>query len=74
VTASAEAACATAFRSSIVPEAKRQDLTYRALVPTQAEWQSLPSKSGEEPTRDFYCLLARADGGPITAPIVTKVK
>ncbi|MBE1502570.1 tRNA A-37 threonylcarbamoyl transferase component Bud32 [Amycolatopsis lexingtonensis] len=74
VTASAEAACATAFRSSIVPETKRQDLTYRALVPTQAQWQSAPSKSGEEPTREFYCLLTRSDGGPITAPIVTKVK
>ncbi|WP_290055056.1 serine/threonine-protein kinase [Amycolatopsis solani] len=74
VTASAEAACATAFRSSIVPEAKRQDLTYRALVPTQQQWQSSPSKSGEEPTREFYCLLAKSDGGPITAPIVTKVK
>ncbi len=74
VTASAEAACATAFRSSIVPEPKRQDLTFRALVPTQAAWESAPSKSGEEPTREFYCVLARSDGGPITAPIVTKVK
>ncbi|WP_410643187.1 serine/threonine-protein kinase [Amycolatopsis sp. lyj-346] len=74
LTASAEAACATAFRSSIVPDTKRPDLTYRALVPTQAEWEAAPSKSGEEPAREFYCLLARADGGPITAPIVTKVK
>ncbi|SFW76335.1 serine/threonine-protein kinase [Amycolatopsis australiensis] len=74
VTASAEAACATAFRSSIVPEANRADLTYRALVPTQAEWDRVPSKSSEEPTREFYCVLARADGGPLTAPIVTKVK
>lgn len=74
VTASAEAACATAFRSSIVPETQRPDLTFRALVPTQAEWEAAPAKSGEEPAREFYCLLARADGGPITAPIVTKVK
>ncbi|MGW4526566.1 serine/threonine-protein kinase [Amycolatopsis sp. NPDC004378] len=74
VTAVAEARCATSFRSSIVPEAKRDGLIYRALVPTQAEWQSVPDKSGEYPTREFYCLLTRADGGPITAPIVTKVK
>jgi tRNA A-37 threonylcarbamoyl transferase component Bud32 len=74
VQASAEAACATAFRSSLVPEAKRQDLTFRALIPTQAEWERSPTESGETPTREFYCLLARADGGPITAPIVTKVK
>ncbi len=74
VKASAETACATAFRSSIVPEARRPDLTFRALVPTQTEWERSPSKSGEEPSREFYCVLARADGGPITAPIVTKVK
>jgi serine/threonine protein kinase len=76
VTASAEAACATAFRSSIVPAAKRQDLAYRAIVPTQDEWKRTPSgESGSDgPTRDYYCLLTRADGGPITAPIVTKVK
>ncbi|HET6704972.1 serine/threonine-protein kinase [Amycolatopsis sp.] len=74
VTASAEAACATAFRSSIVPETKRPDLTYRALVPTETEWRRAPAKPGEDPSREFYCLLTRADGGPITAPIVTKVK
>ncbi|MBE8524058.1 serine/threonine protein kinase [Amycolatopsis sp. H6(2020)] len=72
--ASAEAACATAFRSSIVPETRRPDLTFRALVPTQTEWERVPAKSGEDAAREFYCVLARADGGPITAPIVTKVK
>jgi tRNA A-37 threonylcarbamoyl transferase component Bud32 len=74
VTASAEAACATAFRSSIVPEVNRPDLTYRALVPTETEWRRVPEKPGEDASRAFYCVLARADGGPITAPIVTKVK
>ena len=72
--ASAEAACATAFRSSIVPETRRPDLTFRALVPTQTEWERVPAKSGEDASREFFCVLARADGGPITAPIVTKVK
>ncbi|MDX3195355.1 serine/threonine-protein kinase [Streptomyces sp. MN03-5084-2B] len=74
VTAAAEARCAAAFRSSIVPEAKRESLKYRALVPTQGEWQSVPEKPGQEPAREFYCVLAKADGGPISAPIVTKVK
>ena len=74
VTATAEAACATAFRSSIVPETQRADLTYRALVPTQAEWERVPSDSGDEATREYFCVLAKKDGGPITAPIVTKVK
>ncbi|MEV6871960.1 serine/threonine-protein kinase [Amycolatopsis sp. NPDC051128] len=74
VTAVAEARCAAAFRSSIVPETKRANLKYRALVPTQGEWQSVPDKTGEYPTREFYCVLTKADGGPISAPIVTKVK
>jgi len=73
VRASAEAACTTAFQSSIVPDTRRPDLTFRALVPTQGEWEATPDK-GEEPAREFYCVLTRADGGPITAPIVTKVK
>ncbi|MEV6647901.1 serine/threonine-protein kinase [Amycolatopsis sp. NPDC051371] len=76
VQATAEAACATVFRSSIVPEAKRQDLNFRALIPTQAEWERVPSgvDGDNTPTREYYCVLARADGGPITAPIATKVK
>jgi tRNA A-37 threonylcarbamoyl transferase component Bud32 len=74
-TAVAEARCAASFHSSIVPETKREGLKYRALVPTQAQWQSLPDEdSGHSPTREFYCVLAKADGGPISAPIVTKVK
>ncbi|RSM36736.1 serine/threonine protein kinase [Amycolatopsis balhimycina DSM 5908] len=74
VTAVAEARCAASFRSSIVPEIKRDGLKYRALVPTQGQWQSRPEKPGEDPTREFYCVLTKADGGPISAPIVTKVK
>ncbi|MDQ7810174.1 serine/threonine-protein kinase [Amycolatopsis sp. A133] len=74
VTAVAEARCAAAFRSSIVPAGQRDSLRYRALVPTQGEWQSVPDKPGEYPTREFYCALSKADGGPISAPIVTKVK
>jgi tRNA A-37 threonylcarbamoyl transferase component Bud32 len=74
VTAAAEARCAASFRSSIVPDTQREGLKYRALVPTQAQWQSVPAESGEYPTREFYCVLAKADGGPISSPIVTKVK
>lgn len=75
ITAAAEARCAASFRSSIVPDTVREGLVYRALVPTQAQWQSQPDKStGDYPTREFYCVLTKADGGPISAPIVIKVK
>jgi len=73
---SAEARCALAFRSDIVPANKRTELTYRALVPTEAEWNHTPSKeSGDtNPVREIYCVLAKVDGAPLTAPVVTKVK
>ncbi|SED24220.1 Serine/threonine protein kinase [Amycolatopsis tolypomycina] len=74
VTAVAEARCAASFRSSIVPETQREGLKYRALVPTQGQWQSQPDKPSDDPAREFYCILTKADGGPISAPIVTKVK
>jgi tRNA A-37 threonylcarbamoyl transferase component Bud32 len=74
VTAAAEARCAASFRSSIVPVNQREGLKYRALVPTGGQWQSVPEKPGEEPTREFYCVLTKSDGGPLSAPIVTKVK
>ncbi|WP_284743975.1 serine/threonine-protein kinase [Amycolatopsis sp. RTGN1] len=75
VTAAAEARCAASFHSSIVPQAKREGLKYRALVPTEAQWKSLPDEeTSDQPTREFYCVLAKGDGGPISAPIVTKVK
>ncbi len=72
----AEARCALAFRSDLVAAARRAELTYRALVPTEAEWNHTPSgESGDtEPVRQIYCVLAKADGGPFTAPVVTKVK
>jgi tRNA A-37 threonylcarbamoyl transferase component Bud32 len=74
VTSVAEARCAISFHSSIVPEAKREGLKYRALVPTQEEWQSVPADDSRHPTRAFFCVLTKADGGPISAPIMTKVK
>ena len=72
----AEARCALAFRSDLVPAARRAELTYRALVPTEAEWNHMPTgASGDtDPVREIYCVLAKADGGPLTAPVVTKVK
>jgi tRNA A-37 threonylcarbamoyl transferase component Bud32 len=73
LTAFAEARCAESFRSTAVAATQRADLVYRAIVPTAAEWNLQPEGS-KNPSREFYCVLARADGGPITAPIVTKVK
>ena len=39
VTRLAEARCAAAFHSSVVPENQRAGLTYQAIVPTQRQWE-----------------------------------
>jgi hypothetical protein len=77
ITKFAEARCVSSFGSSLVPQAKRAGLTYRALIPTEGEWQRMPGNGPGQPhqaVRQFYCVLARADGGQIPSQIVTKVK
>jgi len=77
VTKLAEARCATSFRSTIVPDAKRSGLQFRALIPTEGEWARIPGDNPGQPrqaVRQFFCVLTRADGGQITGQIVTKVK
>ncbi|MFD9964087.1 serine/threonine-protein kinase [Amycolatopsis sp. NPDC058986] len=69
----AEARCGLAFHSTVVPEAQRNGLTYRALVPSEAEWNRVPDET-KRYSRGFYCLLARTDGGQMSAQIHTKVK
>ncbi|SEP16914.1 serine/threonine-protein kinase [Amycolatopsis saalfeldensis] len=74
ISRAAEARCATSFTSSVVPAPQRAGLTYRALVPTEREWNLTPEKSSDSPSREFHCVLARAGNGQIPAQITTKVK
>ncbi|GAA4546793.1 serine/threonine-protein kinase [Amycolatopsis samaneae] len=69
----AEARCGLVFNSTVVPETQRSGLTYRALVPSEAEWNRVPDEN-KRYSRGFYCLLARTDGGQMSAQIHTKVK
>ncbi|WP_037355717.1 serine/threonine-protein kinase [Amycolatopsis orientalis] len=71
----AEARCAAAFHSAVVPPQQRAGLAYRALVPTQQAWQVQPdSDSSSGPNRKIYCLLSRANNDQIPAQITAKVK
>ncbi|HWD04764.1 MAG TPA: serine/threonine-protein kinase [Amycolatopsis sp.] len=74
VTRLAEARCATSFHSSVVPEAQRDQLTYRAVIPTQREWELAPAEDYGSPSREFYCVLAKPGNGQIPAQITTKIK
>ena len=58
------------------PAAKRADLDLPGdrADPGRVEGMPAGENGNDEPSREFYCVLAKADGGPISAPIVTKVK
>ncbi|WP_033292377.1 serine/threonine-protein kinase [Amycolatopsis jejuensis] len=74
VSRAAEARCAATFHSAVVPEQQRENLSYRAIVPTQQEWQLRPERGSGSPSRDFYCVLSRTGNEQIPAQITTKVK
>ncbi|WP_340683967.1 serine/threonine-protein kinase [Amycolatopsis coloradensis] len=70
----AESLCSAAFNSNVVPGAQRASLTWRAVVPTEAEWNRPPNEEDRNYSRGFLCLLAKTDGSQIPAQITTKVK
>ncbi|MBB4682749.1 serine/threonine-protein kinase [Amycolatopsis jiangsuensis] len=72
--AAAEARCRLSFHSDVVPEQQRGSLTYRAIVPTQKEWELKPQDETTDPSRGFYCVLTRQDNGQIPAQITTQVE
>lgn len=75
VTRAAEARCAVAFHSAVVPQQQRAGLVYRAIVPTQQAWQVQPDNdSSSGPNRKIYCVLSRASNDQIPAQITAKVK
>ncbi len=70
----AEAVCSATFNSNVVPAQQRASLLWRAVVPTEAEWNRQPSKEENNYSRGYLCLLAKLDGGQLTSQITTKVK
>ncbi|MET7992517.1 serine/threonine-protein kinase [Amycolatopsis sp. NPDC005232] len=74
VTRLAEARCAASFHSSVVPENQRASLTYQAIVPTQRQWELAPPNDYSQPSREFYCVLAKPGNAQIPAQITTKIK
>jgi serine/threonine protein kinase len=69
----AEAVCSATFNSDVVPAQQRAGLYWRAVVPTQAEWNR-PLGEESDYSREYLCLLAKTDGGQLTSQITTKVK
>ncbi|MFI9452371.1 serine/threonine-protein kinase [Amycolatopsis sp. NPDC052450] len=70
----AEAVCSATFNSDVVPPQQRAGLYWRAVVPTEAEWNRPLSEENRNYSRGYFCLLAKTDGGQLTAQITTKVK
>ena len=70
----AEAVCSATFNSDVVPAQQRSGLYWRAVVPTEAEWNRPLSEEATKYSRGYLCLLAKTDGGQLTSQITTKVK
>ncbi|RSN63235.1 serine/threonine protein kinase [Amycolatopsis sp. WAC 04182] len=70
----AESLCSATFNSNVVPGVQRASLTWRAVVPTEAEWNRPPNEDDRSYSRGYFCLLAKTDGSQIPAQITTKVK
>ncbi|MFK0244789.1 protein kinase [Amycolatopsis azurea] len=70
----AEAICSATFNSDVVPSTQRTGLYWRAVVPTEAEWNRPVSEESNTYSREYLCLLAKVDGGQLTSQVTTKVK
>ncbi|HVW41645.1 MAG TPA: serine/threonine-protein kinase [Amycolatopsis sp.] len=69
----AEAKCAMSFYSDDINPARRADLRYRALVPSQAEWAA-DTGTSTAPVRSVYCVVTKSDGGQLSGSVVVKTK
>ncbi len=70
----AESFCALSFHSTTIDADARAGLSYRALVPAQAEWEATPEQSYNDPSRSIYCLVSKKGGGQLTEAVTLKVR
>ncbi|MDQ0382383.1 serine/threonine-protein kinase [Amycolatopsis thermophila] len=70
----AESFCAMSFHSGTLDEKARGTLDYRALVPSQAQWEAAPKESYDDPSRTVYCLVSKRGGGQLTGSVTRKVR
>jgi len=70
----AESFCSLSFHSDTVTPAQRVNLNYRALVPSQAHWATIPEESYGDPARTVYCVLSKQGGGQLTDQVTRKVR
>jgi hypothetical protein len=69
----AESRCAAGFHTNLIPESKRNDLNFRALVPSENEWRRIPEQYNDL-SRAVYCVLTKSDNGQLTSQIHAKIK
>ncbi|TVT40881.1 protein kinase [Amycolatopsis rhizosphaerae] len=71
----AEAQCRMTFYSNAVPAARRADLTYRTLVPSQQAWETQSTSDySDQPVRKVYCLLAKRDNTAFAGGVASALK
>ncbi|WP_298177921.1 serine/threonine-protein kinase [Saccharomonospora sp.] len=68
-----ETVCGFSFHSSKVKDEFRGQLVYRALIPSQDEWEKRQDPP-DDPARSVYCLLGREDGTQMSQSVVQSVR
>ncbi|WP_024874654.1 serine/threonine-protein kinase [Saccharomonospora piscinae] len=70
----AETACGLVFHSNVVQDQHRPAMTYRALVPSQQQWNIEPDSYLDDASRTVYCFLGTRDGSQRTEAVSQPVK
>ncbi|MER7117152.1 serine/threonine-protein kinase [Saccharomonospora azurea] len=69
----AETVCGIRFHSNLIKDTERSALAYRALIPSQQEWERKPTDDGDEAVRAVHCFVGNKDGGRRVGSVVQEV-
>lgn len=70
----AEKACGLIFHSNRVNDGLREGLSYRALIPSQKEWEKRPEDYSSDGVRGIHCFVGDRDGGQRTGSVIQEVE
>jgi tRNA A-37 threonylcarbamoyl transferase component Bud32 len=69
----AESRCAAGFHTSLVPDDRHDGINFRALIPTQPEWERIPAQY-KPLSRNIYCALTKQGNTQLYSQIHAKIK
>lgn len=69
----AETTCGLLFHSNRIADDRREQLVYRALIPSQQEWEKTPDDL-DGVVRSIHCFVGNKDGGQRNDSVVQEVE